>query len=130
MKANTCEHQRTFPWMAALPAPQDAPQTLVAACADEGEAMQVAMRLKQGGPYSDAWFASRLGVSRSYLCEIKKGGKPMPVWMRKPFAHLTGSQIVSQYHDLQSAMRVVRGLPTEQDRISTLLRQAGYQEAA
>lgn len=130
MKANTCEHQRTFPWMGVLPSPQDAPQSLVAACADEGEAMRIAMKIKPGGPYSDAWFATRLGVSRSYLCEIKKGAKPMPVWMRKPFAHLTGSNVLRQWHDLQSAMRAVQGRHTQTDRIEQLLASHGLKEAA
>jgi hypothetical protein len=130
MKANTCEHQRTFPWMAALPAPQLAPQPLLAACTSEEMAMALAMKLKPGGPYSDSWFAERLGVSRSYLCEIKKGVKPMPVWMRKPFAHLTGSLLLSQWHDLQSAMRAVQGRPTQADRIDQLLASVGLREAA
>lgn len=116
--------------MALLPSPQAAPQQLLAACTSESMAMALAMRLKQGGPYSDSWFAERLGVSRSYLCEIKKGTKPMPVWMRRPFAHLTGSLLLSQWHDLQSAMRAVQGRPTEADRINQLLASVGMREAA
>lgn len=92
--------------------------------------MQIAMRLKAGGPYSDSWFAERLGVSRSYLCEIKKGTKAMPVWMRQPFAHLTGSNVLRQWHDLQSAMRAVQGRSRPQDRISRLLADHGLQQAA
>jgi hypothetical protein len=116
--------------MAALPAPQPAPQALLAACTSEDMAMTMAMKLKPGGPYSDSWFASRLGVSRSYLCEIKKGVKPMPVWMRKPFAHLTGSLLVTQWHELQSAMRTIQGKPTKADRIDQLLASVGMREAA
>lgn len=130
MKANSCEHQRTFPWMSALPNPQPAPQQLLAACTSETDAIAVALRLKQGGPYSDAWIAARLRISRSYFCEIKKGAKPMPVWMRRPFAYLTGWLIVSQWHDLQSAMRVVQGNVRQVDRISQMIASAGLKEAA
>ncbi len=135
MKANVCEplrtlSQRRFHWLAGLPDPQPAPQGVLAAVHSEGEAIAVSMRMKPGGPYTDAWYAERLGISRSYLCEIKKGGKPMPRRLRMPFASLTGTTLLQQFEQLQAAMRHVAGRETEADRIDRILRDAGVAIAA
>lgn len=110
-----------------MQAPQRAPQTVLTACRNEVDAMLIAMRMKPGGPFSAAWFADRLGISRSYLSEIKAGRKPFPVRLRKPFAYLTGTWLLSQYHDLQSALRAASGIESDADRITRVLREAGVQ---
>lgn len=108
-----------------MPAPERVAQPLLAACRSEIDAIRIAMKMKPGGPFTDSWFASRLGVSRSYLCAIKKGERPFPVWMRRPFAYLTGSLLLTQWHELQSAMRQISGAETQADRDTRILREAG-----
>lgn len=125
MKANGCERLRTFSWMDESAAPERAPHGLLSACRTEGEALVIAMRMKPGGPFSAAWFAKKLAISPSYLSEIKKGEKPFPVRLRKPFAYLTGTWLLSQYHELQSALRAASGAETDSDRITRIMREAG-----
>lgn len=124
MKANPCEQQRTFPWLALMPAPQAAPQPLISACRADTDAIRIAMKLKPGR-FADSWFADQLGISRSYLCEIKRGLKPFPQRLLQPFAYLTGSLLLTQWYELQSQRRAVAGVETDADRIARIMREAG-----
>lgn len=96
--------QRTFPWIQSLSAPTDAPRATVVQCTSYGMAVRVALEMKPGGPWSDAWLAGRLGVSRGYLSRVLADKKPMPEWMLRPIAFATGSRLVEQYHALQQAL--------------------------
>ncbi len=133
MKANGCEQLRTqsqLPLLSSLPEPKPAPSALLAKITSEEQAIVVAMRLKPGGPYFDAFFAQSLGISRSYFSEIKRGDKPMPRKLRARFAAVTGSTLLTQFEQLQSAMRTVSGRATERDRVEQILRDAGVANAA
>jgi hypothetical protein len=114
--------QRQFTWLSAMPAPTDAPSQLLAMCTNEADAIQVALRACAGRRRSQSQLAAQMGISKSYLSEIKAGDKPMPEWMVRPFASLTGSNIVQQYRDLQEALRIVSQKPTQSDRINRMAR--------
>lgn len=118
--------QRSFPWISGVPQPVEAPQNVVAQCDGYGMAARVALASKAGGPWSDAWLASRLGVSRGYLCRVLKDQQPMPEWMLAPIAYATGSRLVLQYDALQRAMRAAK--ETERDVIRRLAAMAVRQQ--
>lgn len=98
--------QRNFPWIQSLSAPTDAPRSTVAQCADHGYGMvaRIALEMKPGGPWSDSWLASRLGVSRGYFSRVLSDKQDMPEWMLRPIAYATGSNLILQYHALQEAL--------------------------
>lgn len=123
------QKQRVFPWIQGLSSPKDAPQNVVAQCQSYGMAARVALASKSGGPWSDAWLAQRLGVSRGYLCRVLKDQQPMPDWMLGPIAYATGSNLVLQYDALQRALRVSRA-ETERDAIRRLAAMAQPQQVA
>ena len=114
--------QREFSWLAAMAAPVNAPSQLLAMCVNESDAIQVALRACAGRRRSQNQLAKQLCISKGYLSEIKKGEKPMPEWMIRPFAYLTGSNIVQQYRDLQEALRIISQKPTQSDRINRMAR--------
>lgn len=114
--------QREFPWLATAPAPANATNQLLAMCASEADAIQVALRACAGHHLSQNKIASSFGISKGYMSEIKTGTKPMPDWMVRPFCYLTGSNIVQQYRDLQEALRIVSQKPTQRDRIERMAR--------
>ena len=92
--------QRSFPWISGLSVPVNAPRQLVAQCTSYGMAARVALAAKEGGPWTDAWLASRLHVSRGYLSRVLNGQQDMPGWMLTPIAYATGSRLVMQYDEL------------------------------
>ena len=123
------QKQRTFPWIQGLSAPTDAPQAVVAQCDTYGMAARVSLASKSGGPWTDAWLANRIGVSRGYLCRVLKDQQPMPDWMLVPIAYATGSRLVLQFDTLQRAMRAAR-VETERDVIRRLAQLARPQYEA
>jgi len=96
--------QREFPWMQALTPPANVGREHVAACKSIGMAARVSLRLKPGGPWSDSWLASRLGVTRGYLSRVLNDKQDMPRWMLEPIAWATGSRLVLQYGELERAL--------------------------
>jgi hypothetical protein len=96
--------QRNFPWIQSLSAPTDAPRSAVAQCTGYGMATRVALEMKAGGPWTDAWLASRLSVSRGYFSRVLSDKQDMPEWMLRPIAYATGSNLILQYHALQEAL--------------------------
>lgn len=111
--------QRTFPWLQMLDAPKDAPMQTVSRLRQEHHALAVSIKAKCGG-YSDAWFAFRMGVSRSYFCELKRGTKSIPKWFVDPFCALTGTNLLKQYRLLQEAMRAASAKRTLGDELANL----------
>ena len=96
--------QRVFPWIQGLSPPTDAPRSTVAHCDNYGMAARIALAAKPGGPWTDAWLATRLHVSRGYLSRVLNDQQPMPAWMHTPIAYATGSRLVLQFHALQEAL--------------------------
>lgn len=68
-------------------------------------AARVALGMKSGGPWSESWLASRLGISRGYLSRVLNDQQPMPQWMRRPISYATGYRLVEQFHALQTCER-------------------------
>lgn len=97
--------QRSFPWLAECRKPANADQRLLSRCESAGMAALISVRI--GCRMTDSWVAKRLGISRSYLSEIFSGAKPVPAWLPKPLAYLTGSWLLQQYLDLQDALAAV-----------------------
>lgn len=112
--------QRVFPWIQGLSEPIDAPRHTVAQCANYGMAVRIALAAKPGGPWTDAWLADRLKVSRGYLSRILNDQQPMPEWMHKPIAYATGSRLIEQFHALQHAL-------DDQDSTRALIRRLAAQ---
>lgn len=97
------QKQREFPWLAECRKPVNADQRLISRC--ESESMAVLISVRMGVRHTDAWTAKRLGISRSYLCEIMSGKKSAPEWLATPLAYLTGTWLLAQYRRLQEALR-------------------------
>lgn len=115
--------QRQFPWLQSVEAPQNAPQHVVAQCASYAQAARVALAMKPGGPWTDAWLAGRLKVSKGYLSRVLAGVQPMPRWMLQPISFATGTRLLQQYDDLQRALRITDA-PTERDMVQRLAAMA------
>lgn len=115
--------QREFPWFNALPAPVNAPQHVVAQCASYGQAARVALAMKPGGPWSYAWLAKRLKVSKGYLSRVLNDQQPFPRWMLQPISFATGTRLIQQYDELQRALRITDA-PTERDIVQRLAAMA------
>lgn len=115
--------QRNFPWMQAIEHPRNAPQHVVAQCASYGQAARVALAMKPGGPWTDAWLAQRLKVSKGYMSRVLSGIQPFPRWMLQPISFATGSRLLQQYDDLQRALRITDA-PTERDIVQRLAAMA------
>ena len=115
--------QREFPWFQTVQAPTNAPQHVVAQCASYAQAARVALVMKAGGPWTDAWLAGRLKVSKGYLSRVLNGQQPFPRWMLQPISFATGTRLVQQYDDLQRALRITDA-PTERDIVQRLAAMA------
>lgn len=112
--------QRSFPFLAMLASPVDAPADVLAMCRNESDAIGVSIKHKGG--YTDAWIAQRLGITPAYFCQIKKAARPVPAWLVKPFCTLTGLNLLQQYHDLQEALRLMAARNTQSDHEARMLR--------
>lgn len=117
--------QRSFPWIQGISDPIDAPKRTVAQCENYGMAARIALEMKLGGPWTDSWLASRLGVSRGYLSRILNDQQPMPEWMLRPIAFATGSRLTLQYHAMIEAEKVIDG-----DCTRSLIRRLAQQAMA
>lgn len=92
--------QRKFPWIQGLAEPAKVDMRAVARCTGRGMAARAALQAKPGGPWTDAWLATRLGVSRGYLSRILTDKQEMPDWMVRPICYATGTWLVQQYAEL------------------------------
>lgn len=115
--------QRKFPWIQGLAEPARADVRAVARCTGLGMAAKAALQAKPGGPWTDAWLASRLGVSRGYLSRILADKQDMPDWMIRPICYATGTWLVQQYDELF-------GEPCEVSAVAALLQPRAELRAA
>lgn len=121
---NTSEHlrtvvnvQRELPLLAGLPTPRDADEKTVRRCDSEQDAIAVSLAL---APCRQAHVARRIGISRSYLTMLKTGERALPAGLVGPFCAATGSNLVRQYRNLQSALRIAQGTVRFSDRIAEI----------
>jgi len=98
--------QTNFAFLAAIPTPKAAPDSLVARVATDAQAVAVAL---QSSGLKQAYVAAQLGISGAYLSQIRKGARPLPDKLVLPLCYLTGTLLIQQYRDLQDALATVRG---------------------
>lgn len=111
--------QREFPFLSMIPAPKDAPSAAVARCASERDAFIGSLKARCGG-YKQAWFAASLGITPAYFSQIKAGQRRIPDWMVIPFCALTGTNLLRQYQQLQSALREIESRGSENARTDAI----------
>ena len=87
----------------------------------ESEEMAVALALRLSGQ-SQARIAKRLGISPAYLSAIKAGERIVPTWFVRPFGYATGCNLLRQYIDLQTALRIAEGHQRPRDVVAELAR--------
>lgn len=114
--------QRSFPWLSIMPAPIDAQPQIVGLCHSAQDALNASL-IAKGSNFTASWFAQRLGVSSAYLSQLRHGVKRIPEWMVGPLCYLTGTNLLQQYIDLQTALREVRRERTERERIAAVARE-------
>ena len=114
--------QREFPFLAAMPAPEDAPHAAVARCLTERDAFVASLKSRCGS-YKQAWFAAALGVSCAYFSQIKSGKREIPEWMVMPFCALTGTNLLRQFRRLQEALRAIEERDADNLRTDLIARE-------
>ncbi|TWI04839.1 hypothetical protein IP90_00977 [Luteimonas cucumeris] len=97
--------QTSFPFIAMMPPPKDAPDALISRVSSESEAVAVAM---QARGFKQSWYAAHLGKSEAYISQIVNGHRRVPDWFVEPFCVLSGSNLLRQYRDWQEALAMVR----------------------
>ncbi|WP_057921128.1 helix-turn-helix domain-containing protein [Lysobacter capsici] len=107
-----------MPLIACLPGPRDADEKTVRRCDSEQDAIAVSLAL---APCTQAEVARRMGVSRSYISMLKSGERPtMPEAQVAKFCSATGSNLLRQYLNLQTAIRIAQGRVRFSDRIAEI----------
>ena len=96
--------QTKFPFLAVLPAPKAAPDSLVARVSSDAEAVSVAMH-----GFKQAYVAAQLGISGAYLSQIRTGKRALPDKLVLPLCYLTGTLLIQQYRDLKDALAAIKG---------------------
>ena len=96
--------QTSLPLVGEVPRPKSAPDAVLARISSECEAIRVSLiGLKA------VYVADVLGISESYLSLIRSGQRRMSDRLVTRFCHATGSLLLQQYRDLQSALRAIKG---------------------
>lgn len=116
-RQGTAVTQREFPLLAGLPQPKDAAEKTVRLCDTEQDAIAVAISLSG---LRQAEIARRMGVARSYLTMLKTGERVMTRPLTSRFCSATGSNLLRQFRELESALRVSRGQVRASDRIAEI----------
>jgi len=120
-RKGTAVTQREFALLAGLPEPKDAAEKTVRLCDSEPDAIAVSIAISG---LRQAEIARRMGVARSYLTMLKTGERMMPrnaqSNMTGRFCSATGTNLLRQYRELQSALRVARGQVRAVDRIAEI----------
>ena len=98
-------------------APKDAPVQVVRQCADEAQALQVAIA---SGGHKLAYIAACIGKSVPYVSQLQRGRRPIPERLVGPLCAATGSNLLRQVRDLHTALEA----PDEVARLAAMLRAA------
>ena len=100
--------------------PTPAPAKLLRQVESDAQALAVSIR---AGGHKLAYIAACIGKSEAYVCQLRKGARPIPEPLVLPLCAATGSLLLRQFRDLQAAIEGV----TEQrevDRLAAMLREA------
>lgn len=85
----------------------------------ESEAQALAISIRAGG-HKLEYIGACIGKSRSYVCRLQSGKRPIPDRLIGPLCAATGSLLLRQYIDLQRALEGV----CDVERLATLLAEA------
>lgn len=85
----------------------------------ESEAQALAISIRAGG-HKLEYIAARIGKSVPYVSRMQTGERPIPSKLIGPLCAATGSNLLSQFRELQSAMEEICPV----DRLASLLREA------
>lgn len=100
--------------------PKDAPAKLLRQIESDAQALAVSML---AGGHKLAYVAACIGKSEAYVCQMRKGARPIPASLVAPLCAATGSNLLRQYRDLSAALEA-SGEQREIDRLAALLRAA------
>ena len=89
---------------------------------DEAPAKALAVAMKMGG-HKLASIASHIGKSESYVCQLRKGARPIHESLVPPLCAATGSLLLQQFRDLQAATEEVTEA-RHVERLAQLLRES------
>lgn len=100
-----------------LSAPKDAPARIVRQCESEAQALAVAIA---AGGHKLEYIATCIGKSKAYVSRMQRGKRPIPDRLVGPLCAATGSNLLRQVRDLQTALAA----PDEVSRLAQQLREA------
>lgn len=98
-------------------APKDAPAKVLRQIESEAQALAVAIR---AGGHKLEYVAACIGKSKSYVSRMQTGSAPIPDRLVGPLCAATGSNLLRQVRDLQTALAA----PDEVSRLAQQLREA------
>jgi len=81
--------------------PSNAPAKVLRQVDSEAQALAVAIRA--GGHKLD-YVAACIGKSEAYVCQLRKGARPIPERLVMPLCAATGSLLLRQFRDMQDAI--------------------------
>jgi hypothetical protein len=98
-------------------APTDAPAKVLRQIESEAQALAVAIA---AGHHKVAYIAACIGKSHAYVSLMQSGKRAIPDRLIGPLCAATGSNLLRQFHQLQTAL----GEVCEVERLADLLRTA------
>lgn len=96
--------------------PRNADERTLRLCESDCDAVIASIRLS--GLTLDE-IGARIGVSRQAVCKWQKHG--VPAKRVTAFQNATGTRLVTQYDDMQRAIRIAQGIVRERDRIDAIV---------
>ncbi|MBS1834256.1 MAG: hypothetical protein JST65_16180 [Acidobacteria bacterium] len=100
--------------------PSAAPAKVLRQIDSDAQALAVSMR---AGGHKLAYIAACIARSDAYVCQMRKGSRPIPERLVMPLCAATGSLLLRQYRDLQDALKAVTEA-REVERLAAMLREA------
>jgi hypothetical protein len=98
-------------------APKDAPAKVLRLIESEAQALAVSIA---SGHHKLDYVAACIGKSRGYISRMQSGERPIPHKLIGPLCGATGTNLLRQFIQLQTAL----GEVCEVERIATMLREA------
>lgn len=98
-------------------APKDAPAQVLRQIESEAQALAVSIA---AGNHKLAYIAACIGKSHTYISLMQSGKRPIPSRLVGPLCAATGSNLLRQFRQLQTAL----GEVCEVERLADMLRQA------
>lgn len=98
-------------------APKDAPAKLLRLIESDAQALAVSMR---AGGHKLAYIAACIGKSEAYVCQMRRGVRPIPDALVGPLCAAAGTNLLAQYRALCAALEP----GGEVDRLAAMLRAA------